>query len=120
MQTSFSSKCGTICLETVSQYNYLRVLLTEHLGITKLAKHVSKAANRALGLVLAKIRAFGSLPFKTFTKLFETMVWSAISYGAAIFGNRQRGTVSVLEDTHRIQPYTVETDSSKTVDTNSS
>lgn len=80
MQTSFSFKFGTIYQERVSQKIYLGILLTEHLDYTKLAYHVSKAANRALGLVIAKSKAFGRLPFKTFTKLFETIVWSVILY----------------------------------------
>ena len=47
-----------------------------------------KAANRALGLVIAKNKEFGGLPFKTFSKLFDTMVWSVINYGAAVWGSR--------------------------------
>ena len=42
--------------------------------------HVSKAANRALGLVIAKSKSFGGLPFGSFTKLFDSMVWSIVNY----------------------------------------
>ena len=71
-----------------SQYVYLGQLLTEHLEYTMIAKHVSKSPNRALGLVISKFKALGSLPYNTFTKLYDAVVWSTISYGAAIWGEQ--------------------------------
>ena len=97
MQTRFSFKCGTICLDIVSQYIYLGILLTEHMDYAKMASHVSKAANRALGLVIAKNKEFGGLPFKTFSKLFDTMVWSVINYGAAVWGSRQFSCINSVQ-----------------------
>ena len=58
--------------------------MTEYLGYESAARHVAKVANRALGLIIAQDKAFGRLPFKSFTKLFDTIVWSVISYGAGI------------------------------------
>lgn len=56
--------------------------MTEHLDYETTARHVGKASNRALGLIIAKDKAFGGLPLKSFTKLFDTMAWSAIGYGS--------------------------------------
>ena len=73
-----------MCLEIVKQYIYLGIPLTEHFDYMKMANHVSKSTSRALGLVIAKNKSFGGLPFGSFQKLFDSMVWSVISYGAAI------------------------------------
>ncbi|MEW8547938.1 MAG: reverse transcriptase family protein, partial [Candidatus Thiodiazotropha sp.] len=97
MQTNFNFKCGDKALELVTQYVYLGLLLTEHMDYESMAKHVAKSANRALGLVIAKSKAFGGLPFGTFTKLYDAMVWSVISYGAAIWGNRQFSCINTVQ-----------------------
>ena len=86
-----------MCLEIVNQYIYLGILLTEHLDYMKMANHVSKAASRALGLVIARNKSFGGLPFGFFQKLFDSMAWSVISYGAAIWRNRQFSCISSVQ-----------------------
>ena len=81
-----------------SQYTYLGLLLTEHLDYSLTAKNVAKAANRALyGLIIAKDKAFGSLPFRSYTKLFDTMVWSVINYGSAIWGTKQYSCINAIQ-----------------------
>ena len=97
IQTDFSFKCGTMCLEIVKQYIYLGILLAEHFDYMKMANHGSKAASRALGLVIAKNKSFGGLHFGSFQKLFDSMVWSVISYGAAIWGNRQFSCINSVQ-----------------------
>ena len=93
-QTGYNFKCGDKFLKLVSQYTYLGILLTEKLDYNKMANHVSKAANRALGLVIAKSKSLGGLPFSTFTKLFDSIVWSVVSYGAAVWGSRQFSSIN--------------------------
>ena len=51
-----------------------------------MAKHVAKAANRALGLVISRYKTFGGLPYNSFTKLYDSVVYSTVSYGAAVWG----------------------------------
>ena len=63
-------------------------MLTEHIDTNVMAKNVSMSANRALGLVIAKYKVFGGLPFGTFTELYRSIVMGTISYGAAIWGDR--------------------------------
>ena len=77
---------GNVNIEITNQYNYLGILLTEQLDYNAMAADVAKSANTALCLVISKYKAFGGLPFSTFNKLFDSIVWSTISYGAAIWG----------------------------------
>ncbi len=37
---------------------------------------------RALGLIIAKSKSLGSMPYDVFVKLYDSMVWPVISYGA--------------------------------------
>ena len=64
---------------------------------------MAKAGNRALGLIIAKDRAFGGLPFRTFTKLYDKMVWSVISYAAGIWGQKQYSCINAVQN--RAQRY---------------
>ena len=61
------------------------------------AKNVAKAANRALGLIIAKDKAFGGLPVRSYTKLFDTMVWSVINYGSGIWGTKQYSCINAIQ-----------------------
>ena len=53
------------------------------------ADYVAKAASRALGILIAKSKALGEMPFKCFKKLYETMVLPVLHYGSAIWGHSQ-------------------------------
>ena len=69
---------------------YLGLLLTEHLDYSKMAKHVTNSASRALGLLMTKFKTAGGLPFAKYTKLYNSTVLSTsiINYGASIWGLR--------------------------------
>ena len=77
---------GGINLDVVESYKYLGLVLTEFLDYSKTAKAVAKSANRALGLIIAKSKAFGGLPYDAFYKLYESIVCPVIMYGAPIWG----------------------------------
>ena len=57
-------RCGQNMLETVYQYVYLGLLLTEHLDNTKMAMQVANSASRALGLLITKFKCAGGYPFQ--------------------------------------------------------
>lgn len=95
--SKYKFKCGLTVLETVSKYTYLGLLLTEHLDYNITARQVAKAGNRALGLIIAKDKAFGGLPFKTFTKLYDSMVWSVINYAAGIWGCKTYSCINAVQ-----------------------
>ena len=50
------------------------------------AHHVAKSAGRALGLLIAKSKAYGGLLFSAFRKVYESIVLPVIHYGSSIWG----------------------------------
>ena len=77
--------CGNDNVNICDKYVYLGLHLSEHLDYNIMAKYVSQSAGRALGLLIVKYRSVGGL---SFSKLFDSMVWPVINYGAAIWGTR--------------------------------
>ena len=65
----------------------------------KMAKHVCKAANRALGLVIAIYKVFGGFNFESYSKRYDTIVWNVVSYGAAVWSPVSIPHSSVQQDT---------------------
>ena len=49
-------RCAQNTLETVNQYVYLGLLLTEHLDYLKMSKHITNSASRTLGLLIQVTR----------------------------------------------------------------
>ena len=68
-RTDFVFECGTDSLDFVSQYKYLGVMLDEHLDLSVMVTAVAKSARRALGLLIAKHKAFGGMPYSCFSKM---------------------------------------------------
>ena len=73
-RTLFNFSCCGKALSVSAQYNYLGLLLTEFLDLAAMASVVAKSASRALGLVIYKCKLNGGLPFKCFTKLYDSLV----------------------------------------------
>ena len=48
----------------------------------------NKSAHRALGLLISKVKLNGGVPYECFVKLYDSLVWSVINYGASIWGTR--------------------------------
>ena len=57
--------------------------------------NVAQSATRTLGLLITKYRAVGWMPFDVYTKLYDTIVWPIISYGAAIWGTKEYSIINV-------------------------
>ena len=70
-------------MDIASQYNYSGLLLTEFVSYDEMAKAVAKCASRSLGLLISKCKINGGFKYSTFTKLFDSLVWSVIEYGAS-------------------------------------
>lgn len=90
--------CGNNELEIVKQYVYLGLVITEFIDYAAMAKHVANSAGRALGLVIAKFKSAGGLPFLTFTKLYDSLVWSVIDYGASVWGSRTFSCITIVQN----------------------
>ena len=86
VRTTCVFKCGEQVLEVVHSYNHLGLLLTEHLDYKRMAKAVASSASRALGLLITKFKLLGGMNYHTYTKLYNSMVWSTLEYGVAIWG----------------------------------
>ena len=97
-QTQHAFMLGEKPIGIETQYTYLGLLLTEHMDYNSMAKQVAKSANRALGLVISKYKAFGGLPYNSYTKLYDSIVYSTISYGAAIWGYRRFSCISAVQN----------------------
>ena len=58
--------CGDANLSIVNKYTYLGIVLTEHLDYNVSAKCVAESASRALGLLIAKCKVAGGVPYNVF------------------------------------------------------
>ena len=58
---------------------------------------MAKSAGRALGIVIAKYKSFGGLPFSSYSKLYESIVWSTIRYGTVVWGTKQFSCINALQ-----------------------
>ena len=65
-----------------------------------MASAVAISASRALGLVIYKCKLNGGLPFKCFTKLYDSLVWPIIEYGSSIWGATKRHVSRLYKIVH--------------------
>ena len=85
-------------IQVVSQYRYLGLVLTECLDWSVTAKYVAQASQRALGLLIAKSKAHGGLPYTVFTKLYDALVQPIMDYGAAIWGHKPHSCIQAVQN----------------------
>ena len=74
-RTNYHFSCCSSKLETVDKYVYLGLTIHEHLDWHVTTKVVTQSANRALGLLIAKSKSLGGMPYRVLTKLFDFMVF---------------------------------------------
>ena len=58
-----------------------------------MVKSVAQAANRALGLLMSKVKLNSGVHNKCFTQMLDTFVWPVIRYSACIWGTRKYGAI---------------------------
>ncbi len=97
-QSPFNFNIHGNIVETQNKYKYLGLLLEEHLDMKVTSDHVAKAAQRALGLLIAKDKAHGGMPVDIYTKLYDCMVQSVIDYGACIWGQRSYSAINKVQN----------------------
>jgi hypothetical protein len=83
-------------LKVVDRYTYLGLVLHEHLNFELTAKAVAQRASRALGLVIAKCKLIGGVPYNVFTHLYDSIVWPVINYGASIWGQKSYSCINAV------------------------
>ena len=59
---------------------------------------MAQSATRALGLLISKFKQTGGMPFEVYKKLFDSTVWSVISYGAAIWGTKEYSVINTVQN----------------------
>ena len=89
-------QCGDGDISIMNSYKYLGLQLTDRLDLTHTAKVVAKSANRALGLLIFKVKAMGGVSYNCYIKLFDCLVWPVISYWAAIWGTRSHPCIDAV------------------------
>ena len=73
-------------LEVVNNYNYLGFLMTTKLSTdTALAQYVGKAKSKVY-TILRTLKSLGKVDIKTFFKLFDSQVTSALMYASEVWG----------------------------------
>jgi len=72
-------------IDIVDKFTYLGIVINEYLDYNVTDKTVAHSACRALGLLIAKCKITGGLPYDAYTKLYDAVVWPVISHGASIW-----------------------------------
>ncbi|XP_053376628.1 uncharacterized protein LOC128547607 [Mercenaria mercenaria] len=97
-QSQFVFKCKDDVLKYTDKYTYLGITLNEFLDYSVTAKFVSQAAGRALGLLIAKFKSIGGMPYNVYTKLYDSLVWPVIAYGASIWGTKRFTCIDAIQN----------------------
>ncbi|XP_052808975.1 uncharacterized protein LOC128237452 [Mya arenaria] len=102
-RTTYNFVSGSSQLTAVDRYTYLGVLFHEHLDLNVTVKSVAQSASRALGLLIAKCKIVGGLPYDVFTKLYDAVVWPVVGYSAPLWGYRSYACIEAVHN--RAQRY---------------
>jgi hypothetical protein len=102
-KSCFKFKLGKDVMDFVSEYKYLGLIITEFNDYNVTAKHIAKSAGRALGLLISKAKAIGSMPYNCYRKLFDNIVQPVIDYGSAIWGTKSYSCINNIQ--HRAERF---------------
>ena len=97
-KTGHGFTCGEHHLVISDRYTYLGLTLNEYLDFNVTARAVAQSASRALGLLIAKSKCMGGMPYDVYSKLYATLVWPVISYGASIWGTKSYSCVNAVQN----------------------
>ena len=84
--SKFEFNIGDLKLDYTQMYRYLGITLDENLSFNVACRELSEAGGRAFGSIVAKFKQFKHLPYKCFTKLFETGVEPICTYASGVWG----------------------------------
>jgi hypothetical protein len=54
-------------------------------------------AQSAFGLLIAKSKAIGGVLYDAFKKLFDSLVWPVIAYGASVWGTKSFSCINAVQ-----------------------
>ena len=95
--TDHSFVYGDTTLAIVNMYRYLGLDLYETLDFAETVKALSKSASRALGVVVNKYFTYDGLDYRTYSKLYESMVVPIMDYACEIWATRKRDCCDVVQ-----------------------
>ena len=61
-------------------------------------KLVAQSTDWVFGLLIAKCKSAGGIPYDVFTKLYDSMVWRVIAYGAAVWGDKAYSCINAVQN----------------------
>ncbi len=96
MDTRFT--CSNSDIHIVDRYKYLGLILSEHLDYHFTTTMVAQAASQVLGLLIAKDKAHGGMPFICYSKLYDSLVQPVISYGAPIWATKDYTCIAAVQN----------------------
>ena len=91
-------QCGETIIEFIHQFKYLGLILSEHLDYACYGLNDSAIRSRALGLLIAKDKALGGMPYQCFSKCYEAIVQSTLNYGAPIYGTSAFSCIDAVQN----------------------
>ena len=97
-RSSFAVKVNEENIAYATHYKYLGLVLSEHLDYALTPKVFAQSANRTLGLLIAKTKAFSGLRYYAFTKLYKSIVYPVISYGAALWATQSYNCMNAVQN----------------------
>ncbi len=89
---------GDVMVQMVDRYRYLGLVLTQFMDLNLTVRYVAQVAQRALGVLAAKSKSQGGLPFRVFTKLCDSLVQPILNYGAAIWGHKSFSAIQAVQN----------------------
>ena len=88
-RTTVPLNFGTTAFTTVSTYDYLGVLLDEHLNFDKAVEDLCHSAGRALGTIIGKFKTLQNVGHNTYTTLYNACVRPILEYSSAIWKDKR-------------------------------
>ncbi len=71
-------------------------MIDEHLDYQYTARMVPKSAGCSLGLLIAKVKSYGGVPYDCYIKLYNALVQPIIDYGGFIWGTNEYTCVAAV------------------------
>ena len=99
-QTQHCFTLGNQKLETVKQYKYLGVILTEHMDFVETANSQASAGARALGQIVGKTRSNQDLGYKSFSQLYHACVAPVMDYSIGCWNSSKSTTYNKMDQIH--------------------
>ncbi len=89
---------GSYLVNICQQYQYLGIIISEHLSYEITETTLAESAGRALGGVISKFKSFTNVGFQTFSKLYHSAVVPVMDYCAGVRGYRKHSPYSNIQN----------------------